>query len=214
MRMPVSPCMFDILFIELRRKAIHISGSLIPIAYYYVNKETALIILLFVNAILLVIERLRLEGKIKFPQILLRPHENKQVAAYIYFQIAALLSILIFDKAVAIAALLMLAIGDTFSGLAGAVIKGGNIRNYAVKKIAFKPFPIMAVMFAVCILVGIALLDVPPAKDMVRLSFPVYVAGAVGATLGDAVPLRIQGTPVDDNLVIPLLAGLFMSIAL
>jgi dolichol kinase len=205
--------MFDFLLIELRRKAIHVSGSLIPIAYYYVNRETALIILLFVNAILLQVERLRLAGKIKFPQILLRPHENKQVAAYIYFQIAALFSILIFDKAVAIAALLMLAIGDTFSGLAGAVIKGGNIRNLAVKKIAFKPFPIMAVMFAVCVLVGLVLLDVPPAQDMIGLSLPIYIAGAVGATLGDAVSFRIHGTPVDDNLIIPLLAGLFMSIA-
>ncbi|HEY9204479.1 MAG TPA: hypothetical protein VIO58_01050 [Candidatus Methanoperedens sp.] len=205
--------MFELLFVELRRKAIHISGSLMPIAYYFVSRETALAVLFLVNAILLLVEWLRLKGKIRFPSSLLRPHENKQVAAYIYFQMAALVSILIFDKTVAIAALLMLAIGDTASGLAGAVIKGGNIRNCIARDTNFKPLPIMAVMFAACILIGIVLLNLPPAPDMNPLSFNVYMAGAAGATLGDAIPLRIQGRPVDDNLIIPILSGLFMSLA-
>ena len=83
---------------ELRRKAFHITGSLIPVGYYFVTKETALLLLLFVNVILLPVEWLRLKGKIKFPQILLRPHEEQQVAAYIYFQMAAFFSILLFEK--------------------------------------------------------------------------------------------------------------------
>ncbi len=202
----------ELLSRELLRKAFHITGSYISIVYYFLSKETILILLSSVNAVLLLIEWLRLNKKIEIPEILLRTHENKRVAAYIYFQMASLISILVFDKTIAITAILMLAIGDTASGLAGAIIKGGNIRNSDTKNIAVKPFPIVAVMFSVCILVGLMLFSLPPAPDMTSLSFCVYAAGALGATLGDAVPIRIKGTTIDDNLMIPLVSGLFMTV--
>jgi dolichol kinase len=204
--------MFELFFSELRRKAFHVSGSLIPIIYYFISRETAVFYLAIINAVLLFIEWQRLSGKIKLPQMLLRPHEEKQVAAYIYFQIASLLSIVFFDKTIAIAAILMLALGDTASGLAGAMQREGNVR-YSHNKIIIKPWPIMAIMFAVCLMIGLFLSDLTPSTDMVHISFAVFAAGAVGATIGDAIPLRIQGKPVDDNLMIPLLAGLFMSVA-
>lgn len=205
--------MFDLFSHELQRKSIHLTGSLIPIVYYFLDRRTAVAGLLVINAVLIFLEWLRLCGRIKFPDILLRPHESKQIAAYVYFQMAALLSVMIFDKTIAIAALLMLAIGDTASGLAGAILRGGDVRNHNTKKMAIKPLPIMAVMFAVCILIGLVLVNLPPAADMTYLPLAVYAAGAVGATLGDAVPVRIRGRAVDDNFMIPLLSGAFMSVA-
>lgn len=204
--------MFDLFSHELRRKSIHLIGSLIPIVYYFLDRRTAIIWLVIINTVLISIEWLRLSGKIKLPWRLMRPHEDRQVAAYIYFQMAALLSVIMFEKTTAIAALLMLAIGDTASGLAGAILRGGDIRNNNSNKMVVKPLPIVAVMFIVCVLIGLVLVKLPLAADMVNLSFPVYVAGAIGATLGDAVPLRVQGRSVDDNLVIPLLSGAFMSV--
>lgn len=197
---------------ELRRKAFHITGSLIPVGYYFASRETAVIVLSSANAFFLLIEWLRLRGRINFPttlQALLRQHEEKNVAGYIYFQIAALLSILIFDKTIAIAALLMLSIGDTAAGLAGAMIKGGNVRNNEIKTV--KHPLIMFVMFAVCIAIGLVLSSLPSA-DMKYLSFKVYAAGALGATLGDSVPIRIMGKSIDDNLAIPLLSGALMTV--
>lgn len=205
--------MFELLFVELRRKAFHVTGSLIVVAYYFISRDTALVLLSFMNAILLLIEWLRLKGKVKLPEILLRPHENKEVAAYIYFQMASLISILVFDKTIAIAAILMLALGDAASGIAGAMIIGGNVRSNNTGKIAFKPLTIIAVMFMVCILIGLLLSSLPPAPDMIQVPLWVYIAGALGATLGDAIPLRIQGKPVDDNMMIPLLSGIFMTSA-
>lgn len=204
--------MLKLFFIELRRKAIHVLGSFIAVAYYFIEKDTALFGLAIINAVLICIEYLRLSGKIKLPDILLRPHENKQVAAYIYFQIAALISILIFEKTIAIAAILMLALGDTASGLAGALMNRGNVR-YSRGKLMVKPLPIMAVMFAVCIITGLLLMLVPFAPDMQHFPVLVYVIGALGATLGDAIPMRIQGRSIDDNLMIPILSGIFMTIA-
>ena len=204
--------MLKLFFIELRRKAIHVLGSLIAVAYYFIEKDNALFGLAIINAVLICVEWLRLSGKIRLPDILLRPHENRQVAAYIYFQIAALISILIFEKTIAIAAILMLALGDTASGLAGALMNRGNVR-YSRGKLMVKPLPIMAVMFAVCVITGLLLMRLPFSPDMQHFPVLVYVAGALGATLGDAIPLRIQGRPVDDNLLIPILSGAFMTIA-
>ena len=197
---------------ELRRKAVHAAGSLIAIAYYFTDKQTALIGLAIINAVLLIIEWQRLKGNIRIPEILLRPHEKEQVGAYIYFQIAALISVMFFEKTIAIAAILMLSLGDTASGLSGALLNEGNVRH-SRKKFTVKPLPIVSVMFAVCVLIGFIMVRLPLAHDMKYLSFFSYVVGALGATLGDAVPLRVQGKPIDDNLLIPLLSGIFMTIA-
>lgn len=202
--------MFDLLLHELRRKSIHLTGALIPAGYYFIDRETAVVLLTIINAVFLVVEWLRLNGKITLPAVLLRPHEEKQVAAYIYFQLAALLTIFVFDKTIAIAALFMLTFGDTASGIAGAVIRGGNVRHNSSKWM--KPLPIMAVMFTVCVIVGFILLKIPLSTDMKALSTGVYIIGALGATLGDAIPFRILGKVVDDNLVIPIMAGIFMTI--
>lgn len=199
---------------ELRRKAFHITGSLIPVGYYFIGRELAVIVLSSANALLLLIEWLRLRGRINFPttlQTLLRQHEEKNVAGYIYFQIAALLSILVFDKTIAIAALLMLSIGDTAAGLAGAIMKGGDVRNN--EKNTVKHPLIMLVMFSVCIAIGLVLSGIQPSQDMRYLSFKVYAAGALGAVLGDSVPIRIMGKSIDDNLTIPLLSGALMTAA-
>ncbi|MCZ7357232.1 MAG: hypothetical protein O8C65_09880 [Candidatus Methanoperedens sp.] len=166
--------------------------------------------LAFINAILLVIEWLRLNGKISLPEMLLRPHENKQIAGYIYFQMSALISIIIFEKTIAIAAILMLAIGDTAAGLAGAAIKGGNVRQSG-NKADIKPFPIMVTIFLVCVIIGAILSNFPMARDMIQIPFWVYVAGALGATIGDTVPVRVKGVAIDDNFMIPLLSGAFMT---
>jgi dolichol kinase len=79
---------------ELRRKAVHAAGSIIALAYYFIDRETALAGLAIINAILLFVEWQRLAGNIRLPEILLRPHEKEQVGAYIYFQIAALISVI------------------------------------------------------------------------------------------------------------------------
>jgi len=197
---------------ELRRKAVHAAGSIFAFAYYFTDRETAIIGLAIINAVLIIVEWQRLKGNIRLPEILLRPHEKEQVGAYIYFQVASLISIIFFEKTIAIAAILMLSLGDTASGLSGALLNEGNVRH-SRKKFTIKPLPIVSGMFAVCVLIGFIMVRLPLAHDMKYISFLSYVAGALGATLGDAVPIRVQGKPIDDNLLIPLLSGIFMTIA-
>ena len=105
----------------------------------------------------------------------------------------------------------MLAVGDTASGLAGAMIKGGNVRQNNIP--AVKPFPIMAIMFFVCLIISGILLNLPLARDMNPVPVWAYITGALGATIGDTVPIWIKGRAIDDNFMIPLLSGGFMTVA-
>jgi dolichol kinase len=130
--------------------------------------------------------------------------------------------VLLFDKAVAVAALLFLDVGDAATGLAGAVLtmlvgrKEADKRDYRMEKLPLhdellysvshpKSPALMAVMLAVCGLIGLFVLRLPPEA---------VAAGALGAMVADAFPWRFFGYMVADNLSIPLLSGALMWLAL
>jgi hypothetical protein len=64
---------------------------------------------------------------------------------------------------------------------------------------------LMVFMFAVCAIIG--MLFYP------KLSLLVIAAGALGAVIADSFPWRFLGFVIDDNLSIPVLAGVFMALA-
>jgi dolichol kinase len=65
---------------------------------------------------------------------------------------------------------------------------------------------LMAVMFIVCGLIGLALYP--------SLTLAAAAVGALGAVAADAFPWRLFGLTVDDNLSIPLLSGALMWLAI
>jgi len=68
-----------------------------------------------------------------------------------------------------------------------------------------KPLPIMAVIFLGCLLIGYL------ASGITLLPFPVYLAGAVAATIADGVCIIVNGKGLDDNFSIPVFSGLAMA---
>jgi dolichol kinase len=213
---------------ELSRKSIHISGFLIPLFYYFFLSRDAVILLLGVMvAAAGILEAIRLSGNPIFPGFLLRGHEEKGVpGAYFFALLSSLIAVMIFDKTIAIAAMLFLDIGDAASGLAGVIwsmyhgrkeagvrsydsTKEKNIFKMAIDDIKYaltnhKSPVLMAVMFCVCFFISILLYP--------GISMPMAVAGSVGAVIADAFPWRIFGFTIDDNLSIPLLSGILMAI--
>lgn len=184
---------------EAKRKTIHICGVAIPVLYLFLQKE--LIIIGFVLALfaICIIEWLRLSGVISLP--FLRDKEQKKIGAYVFFVIGAFISILIFEKSIAIAAILMLVIGDAVSGMAGPLMSVDTPELY--EKRMKRPL-VMLVMSVTCLVIGWLVLH----------SVPVAVSGAFGATIADGVPLRIHSVQIDDNLTIPLFSGMLMSFVL
>jgi len=43
--------------------------------------------------------------------------------------------------------------------------------------------------------------------------FFTIAAGAIGSVIADAFPWRVYGVAIDDNLLIPLLSGVLMTLA-
>ena len=129
----------------------------------------------------------------------LREYEGKRIGAYVFFVISAFISILLFEKHIAIAAILMLAFGDTVSALAGAVLTTSQAGSPGKR---LKPPGVMLAMFLISLLIGFLVLGQGLAA----------VLSATGATIADGVPLQVRQIPVNENLTILLVAGVLMSL--
>jgi len=167
---------------EAKRKAVHVCGAAIPLLYLFLQKD--LIIRGFVIGLcaVLIIEWSRLRGLVSLP--FLRPGEekNKEIGAYVFFVIGAFISVIVFEKSIAIAAILMLAIGDTVSALAGAVIIADKPGTY---KKSLKPPEVMLSMFTTSLLIGwLVLLILSPAFSVfvARSTAQIYSEGRVTDT--------------------------------
>lgn len=216
---------WSLLVKEISRKSIHMAGFLIPVAYYFfIPRVPLLLVLGAAVAVAAVLELIRTSGSPIIPKILLRRHEEKGMpGGYFFAIVSSFLAVLLFEKNVAVAAMLFLTLGDGITGLAGALLtmlvgrKEADKRDYDNKiqslpgEVSYavghpKSPVLMAVMFIVCGLAGMALY---PALTPASI-----VVGAIGAVIADAFPWRFFGFVVDDNLSIPLLSGALMTLAL
>jgi dolichol kinase len=187
---------------ELRRKLIHLSGLSVPVGILLLGRIYTAIMIALALALALLLEAGRLRGMICLPEV--REQEKEKVASYIYYIAGSLLAVLIFQPMIAVVSMLMLTLGDAVSGLAGSVLKNSNVRSLGRR---VKPFPIVASMFLACLTIGYL------SSALTRLPLEVYLAGAIGATVADCVALAFCNRGLDDNLTIPLFAGLMMTLA-
>jgi dolichol kinase len=214
---------------EVARKSIHMGGFIVPLFYYFFFTRNIMLLILGLGVIAgAALEVVRLSGNPIFPRILLRKHEEKGVVGgYFYAIVGAFLAVLLFDKTIAIAAILFLDLGDAITGLIGSVVAmyQGRMKAYTRTYVAagsasplrtladdlsyalrnHKSPLIMGVMFLVCALVGLLLYP--------SLSLLMIAAGAMGSVIADAFPWRIYGVAIDDNVLIPLLSGILMTLA-
>ncbi len=185
---------------EIIRKFIHISsGILISFLYTISQKDMLIIGLPFLLLIILCLEALRFKGVISVP--FLRGREEKKIGGHAFFILGAFISILVFPKQIAIASILILAIGDTASGIVQAV-KGKPFESREGYKKRIKPPEVILVMFCVSFLVAYFIVN----------SITIAISGAIGATIADGVYIKIYGVTIDDNLTIPLYSGFLMSL--
>lgn len=204
----------DSLLMEAKRKGIHLSGLCVPVSILLFGKAatTGLVAIALLAALFL--ESRRLSGNIRLPSV--RDHEADRVAGYVYYISGALLAVLLFPPAIAIAAMLMLSLGDAASGIIGSVVRGSAVRTRIMEGQGWgpKPLPVVAGTFAICLLAGYGahLIECAFFPGSELLSFQVYIAGAAAATFADAVPLSFRKRVIDDNFSIPVLSGLAMSI--
>ena len=117
---------------ELQRKGIHITSMLIPIIYYFIDRPTALSILIPLTCITLIIDlfihynptfRSFSHGMIGH---LMRPHELNRTSLVLngasWVMIAAVLTVFVFPKTIAIIAFSIVILCDMFAALIGRKI--------------------------------------------------------------------------------------------
>ena len=190
---------------ELKRKSIHITGLSVPISILIFGKVYTAIFVAIALVVALALEAGRLRGRINLPAV--RDHEQEKVAGYIYYILGSLVTVIVFRPMIAVAAMLMLSLGDAVSGLVGSVLVNANVRARN-EKWRFKPFPIVASMFLACLAIGFL------SSGITHLPWQVYLCGAVGATVADSMALFVGNRGLDDNLTIPIFSGFMMSISL
>ena len=206
------------LVLEVRRKAIHLSGLSVPLGLIFFGRSFTAWAVALVLALSLLVEAQRLRGRISLPEV--REHEKTRVASYIYYMAGCLLTVLLFSESIAVVAILFLALGDTVSGLAGSILKNCDVRSSpapvaqagaagaspGARTLAWrvKPLPVLAATFLACLFIGAL------TSSLSGLAWPVYLSGAAGAAFADGVAVLVGGRSLDDNFSIPVLSGAVM----
>ncbi|MBW2969969.1 hypothetical protein KY309_00830 [Candidatus Woesearchaeota archaeon] len=183
---------------ELKRKIFHIgSGTVLAVLYYYglINKTVFAILLALGIIVYFAYKKYKLPIIHQLVQAMERKDKTKQAGlTSILFLLGCTTTVFIFSKQTATAAILILAWGDSISHMVG--IKG-NIPYINPKKtwegiIAGTITGTIAAQFLVPWLNALA--------------------GAGVSMLIEGLDLEIFGWKIDDNLLIPIIAGIVITI--
>ena len=181
---------------EVYRKMIHFGSAVFPISYYYsLSREQMLWLLGGLSTLFLFGELLRMNVepfkrffKLIFSAVVRESEDHTITGATTVF-IAGFLTVLIFERPVAIFAMLILSLADATAALIGR--KWGNHSLFEKSVEGTMTFLIVALALAFLL------------PDLPR-------AGAVAAA-GIATVAEVLPSPIDDNLIVPLSAATTIS---
>ncbi len=189
-----------------QRNVYHLgTGLLFPLGYYFGNKTGTIITISIFFLILLILEITRFKNprfnKWAFKHLspLFKPKEKSHFVGTTYFLLGVLVAVIISPKYIAITSLTFLAIADVAAAMVGE--RYGKIRIYNNKTlegaIAF---------FIVAIISGLVLIQFPRLQAE-GLNFQLVLWGSLTATL-----VELFSSKIDDNLTIPIITSMVMTI--
>ena len=187
---------------ELIRKATHMGALVIPGGYYFLGLEriTAFLIMLVVGSTMLIIDISRLRNwrfwqnfasKV-FGKVIRKHEKDGDFTGATYILLTSCASIALFSKPIAIAALSFIIVGDSFAAVIG--------RKFGRIKIGNKSLEGSLGCFLGTVIVAFIVPGIP---------LSIGILGAVVATIVEAWPMG-----VDDNVSVPLMSGLIMTMAM
>ncbi len=185
----------------LKRGLFHILGGLfIPIVALFLPRMVVVISLCVATFILLGFEliRSRVSGTNRWFfscfKPLLREKEASRLTGTSYMLVASLIAFLFFQRDIAVLALSFLAVGDPLATIVG--------KRIGKRKLFGKTLEGDLACLISCVATGLVFY-------YAGLSVPLLtiLAGAAAAAIVEAMPL-----PINDNLTIPLLAGVVMTV--
>jgi dolichol kinase len=155
---------------------------------YFWSEKIAILVLTGLFLLLMEIEYIRLETKIKIPNSVnvFRAKEKDNIASSIFFVAATIMAFSVFDYSIALTALLLTVFGDLVSALIG--IKFGKIKVFRQKSLEGFLAGLVMNLF-----IGFLIMPDYPALYITMA----FVASTVELLTGK----------LDDNLTVPLFAG-------
>ncbi|ACF14335.1 phosphatidate cytidylyltransferase [Chloroherpeton thalassium ATCC 35110] len=186
---------------ELARKAIHLSSISIPIVYFHISRELALLLLFPLFLGFFLVDFLRIYVKpiskwyYKTFSSMLRAHElddeKPRFNGATYVTFSACLVVAFFPKMIAIAAFSILIISDSVAALIG--------RKFGRHKIAGKSFEGSFAFFVSAILI---VLNTP------KLDLMAGIIMSAVATIVELYPIKFLDITIDDNLTVPIIGAI------
>ncbi len=191
---------------ELLRKGIHLISLSIPLLYIFVDKTTALLILLpltFLAVLIDLMSKFRNFVRLylyKFFRKMLRSHETEKkliLNGASWVLISATLCVIIFPKLLTVVSFTILIISDIMAALIGR--KYGKHPIFVGKSLEGSTAFVISALIVVFIY-GIAF----------SAPWTYYVAGIIAAVLGALVEAISPLLKIDDNLSIPIGTGIVL----
>jgi dolichol kinase len=182
---------------EVFRKLIHLGAIAIPVGYYFLGFTATIWCLVGALVISLASDYIRLFGNEKSRNfihkhlgLMIRPCEKKDLVGATYILAGSILTIFLFDKPIAIAAIAFIVVGDTAGAIIGRLWGRVRLRSKSLEgSISF---------FLASCLVAIIIPGIP---------LWVMVIGAFTAIIVEAITLHI-----DDNLIVPISSAAIMQV--
>jgi glycerol-3-phosphate acyltransferase PlsY len=185
----------------IKRGLVHIFGGLsIPIAALFLPRVALLISLGVAIFIFLAFELLRFKllgvnsWFLRYFRPLLRQEEASRITGASYIVIASLIAFLAFPRDIAVMALSFLAVGDAVAAIVG--------RYMGKRRLLGKTLEGSLACLISCITTGFIFYCAG-----LNVGLLTIFLGSITATITEALPL-----PINDNLTMPLLAGVVMAV--
>lgn len=186
---------------EVLRKTIHLSSAVIPVSYYFIDREIEIIMLSVISFLLILMDITRLRVNwvrrlyLKVLGPVLRKHEvqNKEVlfTGGTYLVIAFLICVIVFAKPVAITSMFVIIICDSAAAIFGKVYGTHFIKNRTIEG------------SAAFFITGLAVIFLTPKVTELITEYFLAVVALFLTTLFELIPNKI-----DDNISIPLFFGI------
>jgi len=187
---------------KLWRKLWHlVGGSFFPILAFFIPREALLITVGVITGIFVAWEAARFVSarinrwSVSHLRIILKREERLQPTGTTLLLLASLVVFLLFEKYIAITALLFVAVGDPVAAMAGS--RFGKHMLPSEKTVEGS----IACLIS-CLIVGMLMLR---ASSVITL--PMVTYGAICATATEMLPV-----PADDNFTMPLFSALVMAL--
>ena len=191
---------------EVLRKGVHFGSVIIPISAVFVPRMQMVLFLAALAFALVLVDLLRSRNKVFrrfflgiFGKVLRGKEQDGAMTACTVLVASAAFTILVFRTEIAVASLIFLSVGDSFAALVGRrfgttpLVSGRTLEGSLAALLS-------------CLLVSIPILQISVSMGF-RLTPQGLVAGAIAATLAELFEV-----PLDDNLRIPVFAGLIMEL--